>query len=322
MNATGKVLRAVVLSAPLFGIGCRDSQGPADLPAMSGGRISPLCQLGCVDPDPFPEAPGIFVGNLLSDENCIGAGWSDYDLDGLADLCEEQLAWAFRPELSYFSEDYVDREPRWVAKPIGSDSVRIGYLFSYYRDMGDDVFGGSHWGDSERLWVDLWYNPSTKHWITGQLYAPAHDRMSVATGTPGWYPKRYLSAWSPPLNPSYFNVVYPGSRGGQVRVFVGEGKHSSYLSHEECNYGGGILHSDNCTHHDTVVRDGAGPIQNLGSRWHPFIKCVVTQNPYHPFYGAGGVECYWTAPKFMGWYPYANDPGSDGYGGHLEAFGF
>jgi hypothetical protein len=24
----------------------------------------------------------------------------------------------------------------------------------------------------------------------------------------------------------------------------------------------------------------------------------------------------------MGWYPYANDPGSDGYGGHLEAFGF
>lgn len=60
----------------------------------------------------------------------------------------------------------------------------------------------------------------------------------------------------------------------------------------------------------------------LGSRWHPFINCVVTQNPYHPFYGAGGVECYWTAPKFMGWYPYANDPGSDGYGGHLEAFGF
>jgi hypothetical protein len=193
---------------PLF-IGCHDSSGPHDWPGMSEARVSPLCQLGCADPDPFPEAPGIFVGNLLSDDNCLGAGWSDYDLDGLADLCEEQLAWAFRPELSYFSEDYVDREPRWVARPLGTDSVRIGYLFSYYRDMGDNQLGGGHWGDSERLWVDLWYDSGTKHWVTGQLYAPVPWRDEYRHRDPRLLPQAVHLGMEPAFQPAVLQRRLP-----------------------------------------------------------------------------------------------------------------
>jgi hypothetical protein len=105
-------------------------------PISASGGITPLCQLGCVEEDPNPRAPGVFLGSGVTPDNCIMGGYTDADQDGLGDLCEEQLSYAFLPELYYYSGDDVRREPYWVARGLNGDRVRIGYLFSYYRDLG------------------------------------------------------------------------------------------------------------------------------------------------------------------------------------------
>jgi hypothetical protein len=48
----------------------------------------------------------------------------------------------------------------------------------------------------------------------------------------------------------------------------------------------------------------AGAYQNIGSWTESFIDCVAVTDPYHPYYGSGYQECYWSDTTwFRGWYP-------------------
>ena len=93
------------------------NDGPIS-PRDIGGRVSfgVDCELGCIDPDPNPNAPGYYLGSGMTDEACYWNNYTDGDQDGLGDFCEKNLAAAFAPELYYYSGDNVKREPRWAAR--------------------------------------------------------------------------------------------------------------------------------------------------------------------------------------------------------------
>lgn len=148
---------------------CREA--PAGVgPISAAGGITPMCQLGCVEVDSYPTKPGVFLGSGVTPETCVNGGYTDADQDGLGDFCEEQLSYAFRPELYHSSADNVGREPYWVARVLDEDRVRIGYLLSYYRDEGCpawvchlpcptcDPSAAGHNGDSEGIYLDLYYH--------------------------------------------------------------------------------------------------------------------------------------------------------------------
>ena len=105
---------------------CSDSE--RSNPTSPRAVVGPLCQLGCTETDPFPNAPGVFLGSGVTPDACLDG--TDSDLDGLESFCESTLAAAFAPELYYYRGDNVGREPHWVARQISEDEVRIGYLIS------------------------------------------------------------------------------------------------------------------------------------------------------------------------------------------------
>jgi hypothetical protein len=79
------------------------------LAAVTACRESPTAPIESPLPalvtDPAPTAPGIFLGDAVTPALCTGGSQSDTDLDGLADICERELAAAFAPELAYASAD-------------------------------------------------------------------------------------------------------------------------------------------------------------------------------------------------------------------------
>ncbi|HXF96112.1 MAG TPA: hypothetical protein VNI61_08405 [Gemmatimonadales bacterium] len=113
------------------------TEAPSSLGPVPSAGVGPLCQLGCVETDPNPNAPGVFLGSGVSPDARFFGDHTDADRDRLSDFCEKNLALAFAPELFYWSADNVGREPYWVARgDIETEKVVIGYLLSYYRDEG------------------------------------------------------------------------------------------------------------------------------------------------------------------------------------------
>ena len=261
------------------------------------------CEVGCVETDPNPNAPGVFVGSGVTPQLCFYADYTDGDQDQLGDFCEEELAAAFAPQLYYFNGDNVGREPRWVATITnynGTDMVFVGYLHSYYRDEGssagwacqvppfsDDCSG--HNGDSEAIFLIVYYNASTQHWVLDHALYSQHESY-------GFY-HRGSSAYPTQL-------YYPSRSGGYPRAYVSQGKHANYANLSECN-SGGRLGTDTCVDVNTAARLPGGSWLNIGSRAvHTTSQdCVTTSNPLHPYYGSGRTECYWTDQPFRGWYP-------------------
>lgn len=268
---------------------------------------APMCQLGCVETDPNPNAAGVFLGSGVTPDFCFVGSYTDADQDGLGDFCEKHLAAAFAPELYYSSGDDVRREPRWAARLAPVDKVRLAYLLSYYRDEGSNSFGcnlpfhpsscDGHNGDSEGIYLQVYYNDATQHWVLDSAWYSQHT--SYGTDGRARDPNNY-SIYTEEFAP----LVYPSHSGAYPRAYVAEGKHANYAHVYECN-GGGDYGTDTCEHVNTADRVAAGASLNIGSRGSHSTgqDCMASANPAYEYYGSGRLECYWTEARFRGWIP-------------------
>lgn len=279
--------------------------------------VVPFCEQGCVESDSFPAQPGIFLGSGVTLDVCYGHAHTDTDGDLLSDFCEKNLAAAFAPELAYSSTDDVSREPHWVAGPllVGGEfaGVRIGYLLSYHVDRGTDdpacenqiadQWCRGHYGDSEAIFLDVYYRADWAHWILNAAYYSAHENYN-------WYQrttKEYPAA-----------LTYPDKKGGYPRAYVAYNKHANYKSEADCD-SGGAFGFDTCLT-DSYARVSAGEPLNLGSRSSHSAgqDCMGSSDPL--FEDNGEIECYWTGSRFGGWI--GTLPDAEGYSSRLAEWGF
>ncbi len=316
----------VTLVAALAALAC-GHEPTVPSPMSAAGGIGPLCQLGCVETDPNPSAPGIVLGSGVSPDVCISGGYTDADQDGLGDFCEKNLARAFAPELYYSSADNVGREPHWAARIAPPVKVRLGYLLSYYRDEGSNAWGcnlpgapsscDGHNGDSEDVFLQVYYNDATQHWVVDSAWYSQHTAFGIygRARDPSNY-AIYTEEFAP--------LVYPSHPGSYPRVYVSEGKHANYAHVYECN-GGGTFGTDTCEHVNTAARVVSGASLNIGSRaMHSSSQdCMQSSNPSYQYYGSGRLECYWTEARFRGWIPtWVGGADADPYTAKLESMGF
>jgi hypothetical protein len=114
-----------------------ESSGTAAAPKhrLDPSGVTPTCVLGCLEPDPAPNAPGIFIpGWMYTPAGCADGG--DLDFDNLSDACEAHFAARFAPFLSFSYGDDVTRETRFAARPLSPSKIRIVYLLGYWMDNG------------------------------------------------------------------------------------------------------------------------------------------------------------------------------------------
>jgi hypothetical protein len=286
-----------------------------DSPAL---RIEPRCTLGCGGPgeDPFPDDDGLWLGPWVSPAEC--ATYSDADVDGLGDFCEEELAEAFSPELYYWKRDNVDGEPKWAAMPWLWGRVRIFYALSYYEDLGPVIsicptIGNDwldcwpHYGDSEAIVIDVGYNDDSQHWYLEALHLSRHGSWDT------WYPG---------------DIYFDDKNLGYPRVWVARKKHANYISDHECDNGEPdvpfplqplVEGIDDCESTETK-RPVVHGFNNLGSfLYHTSSQgCFLTTSTKQAYQGQ--EECYWSGDKFRGWVTAA--PNSDPYINWLKDAGF
>lgn len=307
-------------------LSCRDnSPEPLGPDFGRGNNITPLCQLGCIEPDPDVDQPGYFLGSGMSATACMSTSQTDTDRDGLSDFCEKNLAAAFAPQLYYYSADEVGREPHWVAKPLSASLVRIGYLLSYYRDAGNNSFGCSlpgapsscngHNGDSEGIYLDVIYSSSTGHWMLRTAHYSAHESIR---------PYDAVKCTFISSDVGCVLLEYPNKYRGYPRAYVSQGKHANYANRYECD-NGGFGGADICDRLNTAARVVSGAILNLGSRavHTPAQDCMESSNPSFTYYGSGKTECYWTTRNFRGWIPFTiGGDSSSPYSTQLSTMGF
>jgi len=301
------------LASALVVASCREATAPPSIDAS----VSPLCQLGCVEEDPNPNAPGIFLGSGATPTACFDGEQNDQDYDGLGDYCEKMLSWGFAPELRYsIIYDDTRGEPYWVARPDSAAHVVIGYLFAYYRDLGTVEYGcsppaglpGCHDGDSESVWLTLYYNPETSHWLLHQALYSVHT---------GWIE---VTASRPDQYALY--VEYPAKLGGYPRVWIAEGKHANYFTQSDCD-NGGFLETDDCDSDSKSKRFPWSAYWNIGSQNAPLIDCVASRDSSYEYYGGGRTECFWMDKRFRGWVPDSIGGGdSSSYLSKLVMWGF
>jgi hypothetical protein len=221
---------------------------------------------------------------------------------------------AFAPQLAITGSDRTGREPHWAAKPYPLDRiVRVAYLLSYYTDDGpstswcnNNLFGSAcngHFGDSEIIVLDVYYNRSTKHWVLDCATYSAHTGYNKLCRGTSTYPTA---------------IYYPNKKGGYPRSYVAYQKHANYFTDGSCD-AGSILGTDKCTasRYERVYAGGNVDIgsHSVHSTWQ---DCVASTNPiYAPI---GKKECYWSGSRFGGWQ--TGQPDSDPYRDRLIAFGF
>jgi hypothetical protein len=298
---------------------CLDPTGQSPRPGVSAD-VTPSCLPGCTETDPYPSWPGVFLSSAVTPAAC-GEG-NDLDFDLLSDRCERDLSQAFAPELYYYNGDNVGREPYWVARPFNStgSKVLIGYLLSYYRDEGSTAFlctlpftdpsCHGHNGDSEGIFLIVYYDATHKHWILDEARYSQHAYHAPYGRGTNLYPKM---------------LTYPGPKlGSYPRAYVAEGKHANYASQRECN-DGGRFGTDTCTHVNTAARVAWGGPYDLGSRAvHTDSQdCKVSRNISYIYYGSGRQECFWSGSDFRGWIPTTIGGGaSASYSSELAYEGF
>lgn len=270
--------------------------------------------------DPDPAAPGIYLGSTFSFAACTASGGADQD--GVGELCEFQLALAFRPLLhtNQYDED-LTREPAWAARRGGVNEVVIFYALAYHMDGGSDAFYDpcradftgsclSHFGDSEFIELRVKYNATTAHWVLNGAFLSAHYQTDGESST-------NLTA------STIGTLFYPEKNLGYPRVLVSRDKHANYPTWAVCEYIGGWNGSDSCQGNRDDVRVEVWRNRNLGSSTYPFFDQVNSNSPL--IYS--GTEYFWTAGKpFCGWdgpslnHNRANCAGV--YGDHLRDRGF
>ena len=301
----------VAVSVLLALAGCgSELQGPSSDPPAGGAAfardsLEMMCQLGCIPGEPPGDDPGEYVTAITRSFCLDTSGATDADQDGVTDYCEQRLAEAFAPELAFDNNDDTRREPRWAARLINGQRIRIAYLFSYYKDLGS-VHGscgvpgphylcGPHNGDSELVAFEVAYNIDTERWVLHRAWFSAHGEYTSYTQGEG---ESYLGEVTG-------EIEYPGQRGGHARVWVARYKHANYPREYLCDIGG-FLNADTCDNNDGRVRLEVPGNGNIGSRSHPFLDCVASGNAWYEYYGDGRQECYWskaTTTVFRGWVP-------------------
>lgn len=299
-------------------ISCAESGIPS-LTAPDAVIGGPDCQVGCVEEDPDPSAPGVFLGSGVTPWICASGSQTDGDQDGLSTFCENQLAAAFAPELYYWNADNVGREPHWVAQWDGEEHVLIGYLLSFYRDEGSDAWvcglPFAHWscnghnGDSEAIFLRVYYDEASDHWVLADALYSQHGDLHLYWSGSNSYPTQ---------------LVYPSHPGAYPRAYVSQGKHANYSTRGECN-SGGAFNTDTCVEVNTAARFVAWSTLNLGSRGtHSSSQdCMPSSNPSYEYYGSGRLECYWTTQNFRGWIPTTVGGAEAGpYNPLLQSMGF
>jgi hypothetical protein len=242
----------------------------------------------------IPTGGGIQLSTGDTYQCMVGAyGAGDGDGDGVRDDCERELAHKFRPYLavkqppwySFEGDEDLRREEHW-AGTLGetSNSVRIFYALSYYRDLGDPTCFGctSHVGDSE--WINLHLFYQNGFWYVRKARLSAHWRETAES-------TETVSAT---------NLQFPGDPG-RVRVWVAEYKHANYKSRHACN-NGGVFDNDDCSGNSFVLGNPFYEVEvlpdaNLGNSWHIYRNCVPSREIV-----SSANECYWmTGAKFRGW---------------------
>lgn len=281
-----------------------------------------MCHVGCLDVDPHPNAPGLFLGSGVTDGLCFNPMvQTDTDLDMLSDFCEKNLAAAFAPQLAYSASDDTGREPKWVAAPTALDEarVRILYLISYYKDNGPEIEPypcpsrmpyqfwedpcTAHDGDSETIALDVSYDSETQHWVLRNASYSAHTGYNFYGALPDGHP---------------LALEYVGNHpGGAPRAYVAYSKHANYATEAECDAGAAGF--EVCMP-DTFERLAAGANSNLGSyaKHTASQDCMLASNPIYR--ATGRTECYWTTKRFSGWI--GGQPDASAYSERLREFGF
>ena len=264
---------------------------------------------GTTDPD--SSAPGYWLGVNTGPSRCYsatGGGINDVDHDHFDEWCETLIAQRFAPLLRFSPYDCnVGMEPRWAANYFPSQQVvRVGYLLSYYLDCGqeaslcawsqpfvaqNDCLG--HEGDSEFVIVDIVWDESTQHWKANRAFLSAHfDESDGFLGFGGDFST--LASWS--------SLEFPEKSRGYIKAWVAEGKHGNYRTQSDCN-AGGAGGADDCTRHTgqyLASRVAVLNNRNVGSPTVHLIDCTQAAGIEAPF--RPGTECYWTSPRFQGWY--------------------
>lgn len=126
MHFVRTFLRTAAVGLSLLTVACTETATAPDTrasTALSEG-VTPMCELGCTETDPYPTANGLFLGSGVTPTVCFGDEHTDLDADILSDFCEKNLAQAFAPELYYHFYDEVGREPYWLAEPRPFGTVR------------------------------------------------------------------------------------------------------------------------------------------------------------------------------------------------------
>lgn len=296
--------------------GCTD---PGPIPEatrlpMPATDIRPACTIGCIEEDEFPNKPGVFLGSGVTPDLCFGSGYTDRDQDLLGDFCEEQLIWAFAPELASNVADDVGAEPYWAARREDylQSAVQLMYLLAYHVDLGEDdplchqnvtpsSWCDGHYGDSEWIQLTVYYHATWKHWILWTARYSAHDSFNVYDRGSGVYPTA---------------LTYPDRAGAHPRAYVSYRKHANYASISECDAAVGGF--EDCFGTFGYARVPTAYFWNVGSFERRLVDCVGSRDPIYQ--GNGVQECLWSGTAFGGWT--GNEPSSDPYRGKLMAFDF
>lgn len=319
--------------AAAFGLLCMviAACAPNDVvPDRLAKKIQPDCAAGfCQGSDPYPDSVGVYISSTINQASCINSDiYQDTDGDGLADICEQNLADTFNPSLRYCGCDLAwGGEPTYAAQPVQVTSgvwvIRIMYMPSYYNDAGDDrpCVGGlvtlceGHYGDSEAILLDVIYNSNTQHWVLNSAYLSQHEGYMWYNGSSrapfpetvgGYEMHEWYGANTLPVvagqYPTAFSYNHPG---GAPIIWVSPNKHANYADETECNNGGGwwLFAHDNCSSNASFTQmylydNNVGP-RNVGSTGTRLMNCVSS---YSPFYQPNNhPECYWTDDHFTGW---------------------
>ena len=297
--------------------------------------------------DPHPEAVGVYIASTITASACTGGEMQDTDLDGLADLCEQTLADAFDPWLRYNSSDIAwGKEASYAGKPYWRNGilvVRILYMPSYYYDAGtfdvnclQGLFDcAGHYGDSEAIVLEVYYNAATQHWILNDAVLSHHTSYTMAYGNSHSDFAEGNPIFHIPVNgdsalvdkavtmesyPTDVTYTHGGRLGGAPDVWVAVNKHSNYVNQSDCTAGG--HGTDRCSAdaweqmwlHDKYVGS-----RNVGSDVVHLMDCVPARIPPTSYWGY--QECYWTGVNFAGWSG-ISAPVSPGYRVRLTAWGF
>jgi hypothetical protein len=236
----------------------------------------------------------------------------DRDQDGVSDVCEAELAIAFRPQLVFDAWDCeIRKQPQFASRqkvsPDWGGVILLFYAVSYIYDCGP----WGHRGDTE--WIILEVGPSTD-----ASYAP----WSLKYGT--------LSAHWKAANDNTAGYASQnledaeGSPGfGAPRIWVSKGKHANYRTQTVCNTSGFWWNWDSCDNPVGLYATlNFGAEQNLGAFTAQFIG-GINSPVYDAINYSGRYEYYWVPGDFCGWIALSDQPDcATSYEKSLTAYGF